>query len=155
MWFISIQHLDEDSSCGNFAGVPKSLEILESLSHRSKHLEVLVEAEDCFSQDCDAAGLHLAQLRATYQREQAQQAPKYQYFGSDELDFAAAIEEDADAGTAFVQTSAQLISAGNAMSVDATGAVAEHRGSRGGSPAAALDSQVMSVSADGRMHVEM
>ena len=24
---ISIQHLDEDSSCGNFAGVPKSLEI--------------------------------------------------------------------------------------------------------------------------------
>ena len=38
------------------------------------------------------------------------------------------------------------------MSVDATGAVAAHR-SRG--PAAALDSQVMSVSADGRMHVEM
>ena len=64
-------------------------------------------------------------------------------------------QEDADAGIAFVQTSAQLISAGNAMSVDATGAVAEHRGSRGGSPAAALDSQVMSVSADGRMHVEM
>ena len=63
-------------------------------------------------------------------------------------------QEDADAGIAFVQTSAQLISAGNAMSVDATGAVAAHRGSRG-SPAAALDSQVMSVSADGRMHVEM
>ena len=63
-------------------------------------------------------------------------------------------QEDADAGIAFVQTSAQLISAGNAMSVDATGAVAEHSGSRG-SPAAALDSQVMSVSADGRMHVEM
>lgn len=132
-----------------------ALAVAMAQDFEEEDLLAAVEAEDCFSQDCDAAGLHLAQLRATYQREQAQQAPKYQYFGSDELDFAAAIEEDADAGIAFVQTSAQLISAGNAMSVDATGAVAEHRGSRGGSPAAALDSQVMSVSADGRMHVEM
>ena len=93
-------------------------------------------------QDCDAAALHLAQLRATYQREQAeartqlppckgvghtkltsakhdgtfvipnlmrdshftnrvttkatfaQMAPKYQYFGTDDLDFEAAIEAE-------------------------------------------------------------
>eukprot|EP00435_Cladocopium_sp_Y103_P039576 s1861_g10.t1 len=132
-----------------------ALAVAMAQDFEEEDLLAAVEAEDCFSQDCDAAGLHLAQLRATYQREQAQQAPKYQYFGSDELDFEAAIEEDADAGIAFVQTSAQLISAGsNAMSVDATGAVmAAHHGS---SPAAALaNSQVMSVSADGRMHVEM
>ena len=40
MSFWSTQHLDEDSARGNFAAVPKSLEKLESQSHKSKHLEV-------------------------------------------------------------------------------------------------------------------
>lgn len=39
--FKSIQRLDEDSVCGNFAGVPNSLEKLESESHKSKHVVVL------------------------------------------------------------------------------------------------------------------
>eukprot|EP00434_Breviolum_minutum_P022837 symbB.v1.2.020150.t1/scaffold1642.1/size107908/9 len=121
---------------------------------QEEDLLAAVEAEDCFSEDCDAAALHLAQLRATYQREQAEMAPKYQYFGTDDLDFEAAIEEDADAAIAFVQTSAQLLSAGaNAMAVDAQGAVEVASAQR---PRTSLGgSQVMSVASDGRMHVEM
>lgn len=63
-------------------------------------------------------------------------------------------QEDADAAIAFVQTSAQLLSAGaNAMAVDAQGAVEVASAPR---PRTSLGgSQVMSVASDGRMHVEM
>ena len=64
-------------------------------------------------------------------------------------------QEDADAAIAFVQTSAQLLTAGaNAMAVDAQGAVEVASAQR---PRTGLvgGSQVMSVASDGRMHVEM
>ncbi|CAJ1416162.1 unnamed protein product [Effrenium voratum] len=98
----------------------------------------------------DVAALNLAQLRATYLKEAL---PKYQYFGSpDEIDFGAALEEDADAGIAFVQTSAQMVTKGSsALVVDADGSVTGHS-----SPSPKLPSSgLMAVSADGRMHVEM
>eukprot|EP00439_Symbiodinium_sp_Y106_P069969 s162_g12.t1 len=85
-----------------------------------------VEAEDCFSEDCESAdGLALAQLRASYLKAEAEAAPKYQYYGADELDFDAAIQEDSDAGIAFVQTSAKMVTSrkSSTLVVSADGSV--------------------------------
>eukprot|EP00913_Durusdinium_trenchii_P002473 g2285.t1 len=81
-----------------------------------------VEAEDCFSEDCDAAALHLAQLRATYYKEQTETVPKYQYFPSEDLDLDYALQEDSDSAINFVQTSAQYALFGQYMS-EATSAM--------------------------------
>ncbi|CAK8992491.1 unnamed protein product [Durusdinium trenchii] len=108
-----------------------------------------VEAEDCFSEDCDAAALHLAQLRATYYKEQTETVPKYQYFPSEDLDLDYALQEDSDSAINFVQTSAQYVP--NRMAIDATGHVT--------SPETVQrslgHSGVISVSADGRVHTEI
>ncbi|CAE7444563.1 unnamed protein product [Symbiodinium natans] len=103
-------------------------------------------------EDCDSAGLALAQLRATYLKSQA--APKYQYYGADDLDFGDAIEEDSDAGIAFVQTSAKLVSSreSSTLVVSADGSVVSGSAAE---PTVSSGRTSFTVSADGRMHVEM
>mmetsp|Transcript_35825 Transcript_35825/g.80154 ORF Transcript_35825/g.80154 Transcript_35825/m.80154 type:complete len:189 (+) Transcript_35825:8-574(+) len=112
-----------------------------------------VEAEDCFSEDCDAAGLALAQLRATYLKTQMEAAPKFQYYGGpEEFDFDAAIQEDSEVGIAFVQTSAKLVTGkeSSAFTVSADGTV----GGVHGRPSLS-ERPSFTVAADGRTHVEM
>ena len=98
--------------------------------------------------------------------------PKYQYFGSaDDLDFDAAIQdrggslhelgalpavlqEDSDAGIAFVQTSAKLVTSreSSTLVVSADGTV---QSGSAAAPTVSSSHTSFAVSADGRMHVEM
>eukprot|EP00437_Effrenium_voratum_P044473 CAMPEP_0181485650 /NCGR_PEP_ID=MMETSP1110-20121109/46687_1 /TAXON_ID=174948 /ORGANISM="Symbiodinium sp., Strain CCMP421" /LENGTH=145 /DNA_ID=CAMNT_0023611681 /DNA_START=113 /DNA_END=550 /DNA_ORIENTATION=+ len=113
-----------------------------------------VEAEDCFSEDCESAGLALAQLRASYLKKEAEAAAKYQYYGAEDLDFDAAIQEDSDAGIAFVQTSATMVTSrkSSTLVVSADGSVLSGTEPSGQTVSSGTS---FAVSADGRMHVEM